>query len=150
MAMRGRNAMGGRNPGRRKAIEDALRQAMGGGRSSSPRPRLRPQGMSASSLLGEAGKTISDADRQRAMDRASMLESLEFGETGKGMSDADMARLKQLLGSVASGGAGAAGRAAMTAGRAATGFKKGGAVRKKKPKNGCVMKGRGGSYKGQK
>jgi len=144
MAMRGRNAMGGRNSGRRKAIEDALRQAMGGGRSSSPRPRLRPQGMS------EAGKTMSDADRQRAMDRASMLESLEFGETGKGMSDADMARLKQLLGSVASGGAGAAGRAAMTAGRAATGFKKGGAVRKKKPKNGCVMQGRGGKYKGMK
>ena len=66
------------------------------------------------------------------------------------MSDADMARLKQLLGSVASGGAGAAGRAAMTAGKAAAGFKQGGAVRKKKPKNGCVMQGRGGSYKGQK
>jgi hypothetical protein len=30
----------------------------------------------------------------------------------------------------------------------ALGFKKGGAVRKKKPKNGCVMKGRGGTYKG--
>ena len=32
----------------------------------------------------------------------------------------------------------------------ALGFKKGGAVRKKKPKMGCVMKGRGGKYKGQK
>jgi len=31
----------------------------------------------------------------------------------------------------------------------ALGFKKGGAVRKKKPKNGCVMSGRGGKYKGQ-
>jgi len=30
----------------------------------------------------------------------------------------------------------------------ALGFKKGGAVRKKKPKNGCVMQGRGGKYKG--
>jgi hypothetical protein len=32
----------------------------------------------------------------------------------------------------------------------ALGFKKGGAVRKKKPKNGCTMKGRGGKYKGMK
>ena len=32
----------------------------------------------------------------------------------------------------------------------AMGFKEGGAVPRKKPKMGCVMKGRGGSYKGQK
>ena len=30
------------------------------------------------------------------------------------------------------------------------GFEEGGAVRKNKPKMGCVMKGRGGSYKGRK
>jgi len=30
------------------------------------------------------------------------------------------------------------------------GMKKGGVVRKKKPKNGCTMKGRGGKYKGMK
>ena len=29
--------------------------------------------------MGESGKTMSDADRQRAMDRASMLEALESG-----------------------------------------------------------------------
>ena len=97
MAMRGRNAMGGRNPGRKKAIEDALRQAMGGGRSSSPRPRLRPQGMS------EAGKTMSDADRQRAMDRAGMLQALEAGEMGMGMSDADLAMLRKKLGMMGGG-----------------------------------------------
>jgi len=32
----------------------------------------------------------------------------------------------------------------------AMGFKEGGAVPRKKPKMGCVMKGRGGSYKGRK
>ena len=43
MAMKGRNMMGGRNPRRKKAIDEAVGEAMeGNGRNSSPRPRLRP------------------------------------------------------------------------------------------------------------
>ena len=48
--------------------------------------------------MGESGKTISDLDRQRAMDRAGMLQALEAGETGSGMSDADLRKLQQLMG----------------------------------------------------
>ena len=40
MAMKGRNMMGGRNPKRKKAIDEAVGGAMAGGRDSSPRPRL--------------------------------------------------------------------------------------------------------------
>lgn len=140
MAMRGRNAMGGRNPGRSKSIEDALRQVLaGGGRGSSPRPKLRPQARP-------------NATSPRPQLRPETIGGMEGGST-RGVSPMDnysKEDLMRLIGSVASGGAGAAGRAAMTAGRAAAGFKQGGAVRKKKPKNGCVMQGRGGSYKGQK
>ena len=36
----------------------------------------------AMSMMGESGRTISDADRQRAMDRASRLVADEFKELG--------------------------------------------------------------------
>jgi hypothetical protein len=140
MAMRGRNLMGGRNPGRAKAIQQALREALSGGATGGMaggmRPRKRPN---IANMMGEAGKTISDADRQRAMDRAGMLQALEAGEMGMGMSDADLAMLRKKLG--------------MMGGGAVMRYKKGGAVKKtrtKKPKNGCTMKGRGGKYKGMK
>ncbi len=42
MAMKGRNMMGGRNPKRKKAIDEALGEAMSSGMESSPRPRARP------------------------------------------------------------------------------------------------------------
>ena len=96
-----------------------------------------------SMIMDESGKGMSDADRrrQRAMDRAGMLEALEAGETGMGVSDADMARLRRTLG--------------MMGGGAVKKYKKGGAVKKKKSsgkksRNGCVMAGRGGKYKGMK
>lgn len=101
MAMRGRNLMGGRNPGRAKAIQQALREALAGGATGGMaggmRPRKRPN------MMGEAGKTISDADRQRAMDRAGMLQALEAGEMGMGMSDADLAMLRKKLGMMGGG-----------------------------------------------
>jgi hypothetical protein len=55
-------------------------------------------------MMGQSGKTISDADRQSAMDKASMLEALEAAEMGM-MSDADLARLRKDLG-MKSGGRG--------------------------------------------
>ena len=72
---------------------------------TSRRPKARPKNFgrkaaiesAIAKILGESGKTISDADRQRAMDRAGMLEALEFGEMGM-MSDADLARLRKELG----------------------------------------------------
>jgi hypothetical protein len=43
MAKKGRNLMGGRNPKRKKAIDEAVGEAMSnGGMRSSPRPRARP------------------------------------------------------------------------------------------------------------
>ena len=126
----------------KEAIMRALMEAMG---SSAPmtskRPMARPKagmGRAGASLMGEAGKTMSDADRmrQRRMDRAGMLQALEAGEMGM-MSNADLARLRKKLG--------------MRGGGAVKKYEAGGAVRsnKKKPKMGCVMKGRGGKYKGQ-
>ena len=109
-----------KNFGRKVAIEDAIAKILGeSGKTISDADRARIMGM-----MGESGKTISDADRQRAMDRAGMLEALEFGEMGM-MSDADLARLRKELG-----------------------MKKGGEVRAMK-NGGAVMKGRGPKFKGQ-
>ena len=146
----------------KEAIMQALMKAMGSSPSApatSPRPKPRPRmgmGRAGASFMGEAGKTISDADRQRimgmmgesgktisdadrqrAMDRAGMLEALEAGEMGM-MSPIELERLRRQLG--------------MSRKKPAQ-FNGGGAVStkaKKKPKKGCVMKGRGGNFKGLK
>ena len=147
----------------KEAIMQALMKAMGSSPSApatSPRPKPRPKmgmGRAGASFMGEAGKaisdadrqrimgmmgesgkTISDADRQRAMDRAGMLEALEAGEMGM-MSPIDLERLRRQLG--------------MSRRKKPAQFNGGGAVStkaKKKPKKGCVMKGRGGNFKGLK
>ena len=113
--------------------------------------------------MGESGKTMSDADRQRAMDRASMLEALESGPV-KGMRrpNATSPRPRLRPGTMQDVSPSAEKgdimlmlqemqnrRGNMTP----LGMKKGGEVKKKrtkKPKNGCTMKGRGGKYKGMK
>ena len=126
----------------KEAIMRAIMEAMG---SSAPmtskRPKARPKagmGRAGASLMGEAGKTMSDADRmrQKRMDRAGMLEALEAGEMGQ-MSPIELERLRKKLG--------------MMSGGKVMKYKAGGAVRgkKKKSKMGCVMNGRGGTYKGQ-
>jgi hypothetical protein len=82
-----------KNFGRKAAIESAIAKIMGeSGRTISDADREKIMGM-----MGQSGKTISDADRQRAMDRAGMLEALEAAEMGM-MSDADAARLRKQLG----------------------------------------------------
>ncbi len=128
----------------KEAIMRALMEAMG---SSAPmtskRPMARPKagmGRAGASLMGEAGKTMSDADRmrQKRMDRAGMLQALEAGEMGQ-MSPIELARLRKKLG--------------MMGGGAVKKYEAGGAVevkgKKKKPKMGCVMTGSGGKYKGR-
>ena len=128
----------------KEAIMRAIMEAMD---SSAPmtskRPKARPKagmGRAGASLMGEAGKTMSDADRmrQKRMDRAGMLQALEAGEMGQ-MSPIELARLRKKLG--------------MMGGGKVMKYEAGGAVevkgKKKKPKMGCVMKGRGGKYKGR-
>ena len=99
--------------------------------------QLANKNRSRMKLLGGSGKTMSDVDRQRAMDRAGMLQALEAGEMGMGMSDADLSRLRRQLG--------------MMRGGAVRGYQNGGAVKpKRKSKKGCVIRGRGGKFKGLK
>ena len=124
----------------KEAIMRALREAMGSSPSApmtSLRPRIRPRG------LGEAGKTISDADRKGMMGR--------IPPVGKGVGSGDMelspAQIKMLEQMIKQQN-----RVRDAEERKAfpppSMMNNGGAVRKAKPKKGCVMKGRGGKYKG--
>ena len=124
----------------KEAIMRALREAMGSSPSApmtSPRPRIRPRG------LGEAGKTISDADRRGMVGR--------IPPVGKGVGSGDMelspAQIKMLEQMIKQQN-----RVRDAEERKAfpppSMMNNGGAVRKAKPKKGCVMKGRGGKYKG--
>ena len=127
----------------KEAIMRALREAMGSSPSApmtSPRPRLRPKGMS------DSGRTMSDADRARA---ERMMDNIP--SVGKGLGGGDMelspAQIKMLEQMIKQQN-----RVRDAAERKAfpppSMMKNGGAVRKRKPKKGCVMKGRGGKYKG--
>ena len=107
--------------------------------------RLKGKDMSglSPSELAEAGtdsgRTISDADRARV---EAMVGKLE--ESGKTISDADRAMVRKMLGQTS---AKPKPRPFKNGGKV-MGYKKGGAVKKKKSKMGCVMAGRGGKYKG--
>ena len=130
-------------------VKRALMEALGMGQ----RPRSRPQGM------GESGKTISDADKLKMMmmkmgesgktisdaDRAGADRQRGIGEAGKTLSDSDMKMLELMMMQQQ----GVRDKAERKAFPPPSMMKKGGEVkRKKKPKMGAVMKGRGGSYKG--
>jgi hypothetical protein len=105
---------------------------------------MRPKG------LGEAGKTISDADKMKI--------KMMMGEAGKTMSDSDrkgpidpmalspeqIKMLEQMM-KQQQMKQGAAERKAFPP---PSMMNNGGAVRKRKPKMGAVMSGRGGKYKG--
>jgi len=130
-------------------VKRALMEALGMGQ----RPRSRPQGM------GESGKTISDADKLKMMmmkmgesgktisdaDRAGADRQRGIGEAGKTLSDSDMKMLELMMKQQQ----GVRDKAERKAFPPPSMMKNGGEVkRKKKPKMGAVMKGRGGSYKG--
>ena len=140
----------------KEAIMRALQEAMGG----STRPRTRPPGLGG---LGESGRTISNADRRKMI----------LGGSGRSISDADRAMVRQMLGDQSLREKNPTAdpmelspaqikmleqmikqqnRVRDAEERKAfpppSMMKNGGAVRKRKPKKGCVMKGRGGSYKG--
>jgi len=128
----------------KEAIMRALQEAMGGSSSApvkSSRPPRRPSG------LGEAGKTISDADRARAERMMGRIPPVGKGVGGGDMelSPAQIKMLEQLM-KRQQMEQGAAERKAFPP---ASMMENGGEVkRKKKPKMGAVMKGRGGKYKG--
>ena len=69
-----------------KAVADAMRDESGMAMSDSDKDLIekllgRKENL-AMSMMGESGRTISDADRQRAMDRAGRLVADEFKELG--------------------------------------------------------------------
>ena len=106
----------------------------GGTRGIDPAENYSPEGLMRllNQGMGESGKTVSDADKMRIRNM--------MGASGKTISDADMMRIKSMLRKKGGGM------------KKPMGFESGGAVRTKrtkKPKMGCVMKGRGGKYKGQ-
>ena len=113
--------------------------------------------------MGESGKTMSDADRQRAMDRASMLEALESGPVKRmRRPNATSPRPRLRPGSLQDASPSAEKGDILLMLQEMQNrrrkmnpleMKKGGAVKKKrtkKPKNGCAMRGSGGKYKGMK
>ena len=127
----------------KEAIMRALMEAMGSSPSApmtSPRPPRRPRG------LGEAGKTISDADRAMVRQMLGDQSLREKNPTADPMelSPAQIKMLEQMIKQQ--------NRVRDAEERKAfpppSMMKNGGAVRKRKPKKGCVMKGRGGKYKG--
>jgi len=119
----------------KQAIMKALKQAMGGA------PMGLARGMDA---------TPAEIAALERGNRIQMMEGRENEAILKGekaISDADKAKiLKMMMGRINKSPAG------MMKGGKVMKYEDGGAVRNKKvkkPKMGCVMKGRGGKYKGQ-
>jgi hypothetical protein len=61
------------------------------------RPKIRPKNFGRKAAIEEAIAKILKKDRQSSMDRASMLEALEFGEMGM-MTPSELKRLREELG----------------------------------------------------
>jgi len=125
-------------------VKRALMEALGMGQ----RPRSRPEGMGSrippvGRGMGESGKTISDADKLKMM----MMQKRKGMDEMPDMSPEQMKMLELMMKQQQ----GVRDKAERKAFPPPSMMKKGGEVkRKKKPKMGAVMKGRGGSYKGMK
>ena len=128
----------------KEAILNALKQAMAGSGapSKSLRPKMRPNGS------GESGRTISDADREMLKN---MIGGMPGGST-RGIDPKENYSEEDLMRLLMSAGAKSPKKpAGMMRGGKVQGYEDGGvAAPKKKSKMGCVMKGRGGKYKGMK
>ena len=61
------------------------------------RPKIRPKNFGRKAAIESAIDKILKEDRQSSMDRASMLEALEFGEMGM-MTPSELKRLRKQLG----------------------------------------------------
>ena len=64
---------------------------------TSKRPKARPKNFGRRAAIESAIDKILKEDRQSSMDRASMLEALEFGEMGM-MTPSELKRLREQLG----------------------------------------------------
>ena len=123
-------------------VKRALMEALGMGQ----RPRPRPEGMGSrippvGRGMGESGKTISDADKLKMM----MMQKRKDMDEMPDMSPEQIKMLELMMKQQQ----GVRDKAERKAFPPPSMMKNGGEVkRKKKPKMGAVMKGRGGSYKG--
>jgi len=120
----------------KQAIMMALKEAMGG----STRPKARPKTI---------GGGMTDGTRGPSPMRKAAGGGMGDGTRGippeQNYSEEDLMRLL-----MSAGAKSPKKPAGMMRGGKVQGYEGGGAVRKKKPKSGCVMKGRGGKYKGMK
>ena len=143
----------------KEAIIRALQEAMTMGESGttiSDADRMRMQ-----QIRGQANKTLSDADKEKIRGIRGMM-----GASGKTLSDADRMKMQEIRGrgdmdlspeqikmleQMMKQQQGVRDKAERKAFPPASMMNGGGAVTKKtkKPKMGCVMKGRGGKYKGR-
>ena len=123
-------------------VKRALMEALGMGQ----RPRPRPEGMGSrippvGRGMGESGKTISDADKLKMM----MMQKRKDMDEMPDMSPEQMKMLELMMKQQQ----GVRDKAERKAFPPASMMNRGGEVkRKKKPKMGAVMSGRGGKYKG--
>jgi len=130
----------------KEAIMRALQEAMG---SSAPMKSRRP--MARPNMIGGMpGGSTRGIDPKDNYSPEGLMRLLNqgMGESGKTISDADKARIrKMMMGRINKSPTG------MMGGGKVMKYESGGAVevkgKKKKPKMGCVMKGRGGKYKGR-
>ena len=132
-----------KNFGRKAAIEEAIARALvqekGNAISDADKNKIKRM------MVQELGNSKFNPDRQSAMNRAGMLEALEFGEMGM-MSDADLARLRKELGMKRGGEV-----KKMKKGGLVENYEYGGEVKKKKgkgKKSGSSCRGAGAAVKG--
>ena len=132
---------------------------------TSKRPKARPKNFGRKAAIESAIDKILKEDRQSSMDRASMLEALEFGEMGM-MTPSELKRLRKQLGLKRGGEVQKMEAGGLVGGQvkldknkdgkiSGADFKmmeKGGAVKKKKGKSkkssGAVCRGAGAAVKG--
>jgi len=129
----------------KQAIMKALKQAMGGAPMSSPRPKMRPTGLARG--MDATPAEIAALERGNRIQKMEGRENEEILKGEKAISNADKVKmLEMMMRRMKKSPAG------MMKGGKVMKYEDGGAVKKKKvkkPKMGCVMKGRGGKYKGQ-
>jgi len=120
----------------KEAIMRALREAMGG----STRPRTRPPGLGVDGLNNKMKKNL----LQKIMGQDAVTQGGKLENSLMNMSPEQIKMLEQMMMQQQ----GVRDKAERKAFPPPSMMKNGGAVRKRKPKKGCVMKGRGGKYKG--
>ena len=122
----------------KRAIMMALKEAMGGAPEKSLRPKMRPKMIGGGMTDGTRGPSPMRKDIGGGM-----------GDGTRGIPPEQIYSEEDLMRLLMSAGAKSTKKpAGLMRGGKVQGYNDGGAVGKKKSKMGCVMKGRGGKYKG--